>query len=305
MIGSGTIRWLAALLCFIPRTVFALETHVIEDVVGRKIEAPVEIDRILLGESRHLATIAIFDDDNPVKRIVGMFGEFERLDPASYNQYLDAFPQIGDVPRVGCTNENTFSVEQAIALAPQVAIFGLEGHGPTPGSTEVLERLDNAGIKVIFIDFRKKPLVNTIPSIAVLGDLLGKPDVARQFNALYGEQLALVTDRLKDIKARPSVFLESRVGRSEECCETLAHGLFADYLEAAGGRNTAADIVPGVTGMLSMEYLLQIQPDIYIGTAIGSTNKPDPKRVVLGVGASAQEARNSLLHVLERQDFPV
>lgn len=298
------IRFLAvtASLLF-PLAAEAAETHIIEDVSGRKVEVPVQIDRLLLGESRYLATLAIFDRDDPVKRVVGMFGEFERLDPASYGEFLAKFPHIADVPRVGRTNENTFSVEQAIALKPQVAIFAIEGHGPTPQSTEILERLDSAGIKVLFIDFKRHPLQDTTKSIAIMGSLLGKQDIANAYNALYTSQLNIVLERVKGLKERPSVFIENRVGLSEECCEALAHGLFADYLEAAGGKNIADGIIPGIVGTLSMEFLLKAQPDVYIGTAIGAVKMRDPKRIILGVGADEATARASLRHVLERPGF--
>ncbi|WP_133490506.1 ABC transporter substrate-binding protein [Alcanivorax sp. 24] len=283
----------------------AADTHRITDVAGRTVEVPVKVERLLLGEGRYLPTLAMFDHDDPVKRVVGMFGEFERLDPASYGAFAERFPALRDVPRVGRSNEASFSIEQAIALTPQVALFGLEGHGPTPHSTEVLDRLAAAGIAVVFIDFRQHPLTNTTRSMTVLGDLLGQPDVATGFNRYYREQLRRVTERVAGIEARPTVFLEDRVGLIQECCHTIARGLFADYIDAAGGLNLAADKVPGQTGMISLEYLLEAQPRVYIGTAIGAVASADkqPERIVLGVGADQAVARASLKHVLRRPGF--
>ncbi|WP_207388765.1 ABC transporter substrate-binding protein [Stutzerimonas kirkiae] len=281
------------------------QTRTLTDVAGRQVQVPLEVDRIVLGEGRYLATLAIFDRDDPVRRVVGMFGELERLDPATYAQYLERFPQIGKVPRVGRSSEDSFSIEQTIALRPQVALFGLEGHGPTPHSQEVLDRLQAAGITVVFVDFRKNPLENTTRSIQVLGELLGQTEVADEFVAFYQEEMAKVRTAVARSQTRPVVFLESRVGLNDECCESIAHGLFADYVDAAGGRNLAQDKIPGTSGMLSMEYLLQAQPEVYIATAIGSVGHlgDQPGRVVLGVGADEEVARRSLRHALGRPGF--
>ncbi|QLF95025.1 ABC transporter substrate-binding protein [Pseudomonas sp. ABC1] len=283
----------------------AEQTRTLTDVAGRQVQVPLNVERIVLGEGRYLTTLAMFDREDPVRRVVGMFGELERLDPATYAQYVERFPQIDKVPRVGRSNEDSFSIEQTIALRPQVALFGLEGHGPSPQSQEVLERLQAAGITVVFVDFRKNPLQNTTRSIQVLGELLGRSDVADDFVAFYQAEMAKVSAAVARSKTRPMVFLESRVGLNDECCESIAHGLFADYVEAAGGRNLAQEKIPGTSGMLSMEYLLQAQPEVYIATAIGAVGHQgdQPGRVVLGVGADEQVARASLKHVLGRPGF--
>jgi iron complex transport system substrate-binding protein len=231
-----------------------------------------------------------------------MLGEFEKLDPASYAQYRALFPEIDRIPRTGRTTGDSFSVEQAIALKADLAIFGLEGHGPSPHDQATLARLQKAGVTVAFVDFRRDPIRNTPLSIALLGKLLDRRAQATAFNGYYTQELERVTKRLDGGKVStvPAVFIESRVGLTEECCATMGDGMMGRFIDLAGGRNIAKDKVPGTHGVLSIEYLLTHQPDIYIGTAIGSPNGEGGNRIILGAGVTPQVARASLVHALNR-----
>ena len=276
----------------------------VTDLANRTVRIPAKVDRILLGEGRLLPAIAVFDRQDPARRLVGMMGEFEKLDEPGYAQWKTQFPQIDKVPRVGRTNTGSFSDEQAIALRPQVAILGMAGgHGPSERDRETLARLEAAGVAIVFIDFRHDPLKNTPRSIEVLGEVLGQRKAADAFNAYWRQQLDLVTHRLAAKKpAAPTVFLENRVGLSEGCCDTMV-GLVGLLLDAAGGQNVARGLVPGEFGTLNPEFLIAKQPRFYIGTGIGSMATVDktPMRIVLGAGATPEAAKASLARATQRR----
>ncbi|CAN5482182.1 iron-siderophore ABC transporter substrate-binding protein YiuA [soil metagenome] len=274
------------------------------DLAGRTVRLPASSERILLGEGRLIPALAILEGEDVSRRIVGMPGDFEQLDPAGYAQYVRRFPRLREVAHTGRTTAESFSVEKAIALKPDVALFGLEGHGPSPNDRETLARLSAAGIVVVFIDFRKEPLQNTVRSMEILGRVLHRDKEAAAFVAEYTAQLALVTRRLATLKAPgPTVFLENRVGLGEECCATMSNGLMGRLLDAAGGTNMAKGLVPGAFGMLSLEHLISRPPDVYIGTAIGSSETVArmPMRIVLGAGIDAQTAQDSLARAVQRK----
>lgn len=276
----------------------------ITDVAKRTVRIPAKVDRVLLGEGRLLPALAVFDRDNPAKRLVGMMGEFEKLDEPGYAQWSARFPQIDKVPRVGRANSGSFSDEQAIALKPQVAIFGMAGgHGPSERDKETLARLEAAGIAIVFVDFRHDPLKNTTRSMEVLGEVLGQPKEAQAFNTYWQQQLDLVTQRLAAKKPPlPTVFLENRVGLSEGCCDTMV-GLVGLLLDAGGGQNVARGLIPGEFGTLNPEFLIAKQPQFYIGTGIGSMASAEktPLRIVLGAGATPEAARASLARATQRR----
>ena len=276
----------------------------VTDLANRTVRIPAKVDRILLGEGRLLPALAVFERQDPARRLVGMMGDFEGLDQAGYAQWKTQFPQIDKVPRVGRTNTGSFSDEQAIALRPQVAILGMtSGHGPSERDRETLARLEAAGVAIIFVDFRHDPLKNTPRSMEVLGEVLGQRKEADAFNAYWKQQLDLVTQRLAAKKpALPTVFLENRVGLSEGCCDTMV-GLVGLLLDAAGGQNVARGLIPGEYGTLNPEFLIAQQPRFYIGTGIGSmaTAEKTPMRVVLGAGATPAAAKASLARATQRR----
>lgn len=276
----------------------------VTDIAGRHVQVPAKLERILLGEGRLLPALAILEQGDPSRRLVGMMGEFEKLDPSSYAQWQKRFPHIDQVPRVGRTNSGSFSDEQAIALKPQLAIFSVDsGHGPGARDRETLARLEAAGTVIVFIDFRQQPLKNTVRSMEILGDVLGKRAQADAFNTYWRQQLDLVTSRIARARPEaPSVFLENRVGLNEGCCDTMI-GLVGVLLDAAGSRNVAKGLIPGEHGTLNPEFLIAQQPQFYIGTGIGAMNEIDktPLRIVLGAGATPKAARESLQRATQRR----
>lgn len=290
-------------------TMSALPAHAkdlvtLTDVAGREVQVAVPVDYVILGEGRYLPSIGILDRDDPTKRIAGMVGDFERYDPAGYAQIQKKFPQVDDIPRVGGGTAGSFNLEKALTVKPDVAIFGvMSGHGPSAKSQQVLDIFEAAGIPVVTIDFRIDPLVNTPKSLELLGKLFGKEREAEAFLRYYDEQLSLVRDRLKSVEDRPTVFLESRVGLHDQCCEAMGDKMMGRFIAMAGGRNVFADSIPGTHGTVSLEHLLVNQPDIYVATAIGSsaTGMSDSKFITLGAGTKADAAQESLRHAMSRK----
>ncbi len=283
----------------------AEDTVTLTDLAGREVRVRVPVGKMILGEGRFLPSLAILEPEAPERRVAGMMGEFARYDPATYAQYLKAFPAIADIPVLGRGSTASFSLEAAIDAAPDVAIFSLGGvHGPGPHDEDIVGRLQAAGIPVLFIDFRIDPLVNTPRSIELLARLLGREARGRDFLAFYAQNLQRVRAGLDGLEARPSVFMEIRVGLRQDCCEAMGRQMMGRFIDWAGGRNHVGEKIPGTHGMVSLEYLLTRQPDHYVGTAIGNAGgRTAPGRIVLGAGAGEDEARSSLAAALTRPGF--
>ena len=302
------------------------------DLAGRSITLPKPAQRIILGESRYLSALSILDTHNPIERVVGMLADLKVVDYGSYEQLQYKFPLIDDIPLVGHTSADSFSIEKTLTLNADLAIFGVEGHGPSARHSTLINQLQQAGVTVVFVDFRHDPLVNTIKSIALLGKLLGKESRASEFIAFYQQQMQRVIDPLSKLmasqvqaklklkpktklksepkpkpkpKPKPNVFLHSRVGLQGLCCETMVKGMMADFIERAGGVNVASNMIPGSAGVLNFEYLLSFQPDIYIATAIGSTQpysdgSQRPHYISLGAGVDETFAQQSFRDALDK-----
>src|ERR1700754_731223 len=90
----------------------------ITDLAGRTVTVPDKVERIILGEGRYIPALAILDRDNPIARVTGMMGDYQQLDPASYEKFRALFPAIADIPKIGRTSAESFSLERAISLKP-------------------------------------------------------------------------------------------------------------------------------------------------------------------------------------------
>ncbi|MBL1379086.1 ABC transporter substrate-binding protein [Zobellella iuensis] len=294
------MRRLAGALLLLP----ALPTMAgtLTDLAGRQVELPDQVTGIILGEGRYLPALAILEGDRLTARLAGIMPDFELADPAGYRQYAEAFPELEQVPRLGRGTADSFSIEQALGLGANLALFGLEGHGPTARDATLIGRLERAGVTVLFIDFRQDPLNHTLRSMELLGQALGREQQAREFTDFYRTELGRVKAGLARLgrDQAPSVFLHSRVGLQDACCETMTNGMLGRFLTLLHGDNIAGERVPGVSGMYNLEYLLLEQPDIYIATAVGSTDTLDshPGIIALGAGVSAAQAEASLRHAL-------
>lgn len=278
----------------------------VTDLAGRTVTLSAPVNTMVLGEGRFLPSIAILDRDDPTKRIVGMMGEFKKLDPSTYAQYAQSFPQIENIPLIGSSGGATFNIETSLSARPDVAIFGVSsGHGPNDRSKTVLDQFASAGIPVLFVDFRIDPLVNTPKSLRLLGQIMGREAEAEEFLGFYDKELSKVADRVANVTKKPTVFMESRVGLRPACCEAIGNAMMGRFIEWAGGTNAYGEQIPGTHGMINREHLLVHQPDVYIGTAIGSEErmKTSPQFLALGAGTSKVAARQSLQHALARNEL--
>ncbi len=273
-------------------------TQTITDILGRDVTVAKTVNGIILGESRFIPALGIVVEDAAISRIKGMQADLKQYDPATWTVYAQHFPAIEKVPLVGKGEASSFSVEKTIGLMPDVAIFGISGHGPSPHDKEMLNQLEAAGIPVVFIDFREAPLEHTQKSVRILGKLCGNEKAAEAFSERYEKTLNLVRERVKKIpeEKRPSVFLHSKVGLFPECCETMGNTMLGTLLQTAGGRHIGAELIPGDVGNVNIEHLLTHQPDKYLATAIGSAkqNGAASPFVMLGPDVDEIQARDSL-----------
>jgi iron complex transport system substrate-binding protein len=284
-----------ALFCALP----GAQARQVTDLAGRVVTMPDHPKRVLLGEGRFVFAMALLDRKDPVARVVGWQGELKQQDPYSWTQLVKRYPKAADVPLIGKTSEASVSPEKIVSLQPDVAVFSLSGHGPGRNNP-MIAALQAAGIPIVFIDFRQHPVENTVPSMRILGQALDRQAEADAYIAFYEDHLARVRKIVDPVPQaqRPRVFVEMLAGVWPACCHTTGNGSFGDLLETAGGANVAAPVLPGAIGDVSLEFLLDAKPDVYIAT--GSRSEPGRPGLLVGPGAAAAVSADSLSTLLGR-----
>lgn len=272
----------------------------VTDIAGRSVEVPAKVDRILLGEGRLFYAVSLLEGKKPFDRIVGWQGDFRKLDPQTYSVYQAKFPEIDKIPLIGNTTADSVSPEKVLTLNPDVAIFGLSGHGPGRDS-QLVKQMEKAGVPVVFVDFRTSPLKNTLPSMRLLGKVLHREQQAENYINFYQDNVRLVTDVTSKIpdNQKPSVFIELKAATSDDCCGTAGNGNMGDFIDLAGGNNIAKGLLPGALGQINLEKVLSANPDVYIASGAKAPDAKDPG-IKLGAKVTEQQARDSLNSAMQR-----
>lgn len=266
----------------------------VRDVAGRSVSLAAPARRIVIDDARYLVALSLIHPD-PVSVLAGWPRDVNRLGEQTYARYLERFPQLA---RVGQTSSSagTFSVELTLAARPDLAIFTL-GMGPTE---QELRQLERAGIPVVFLDFFSQPFENLERSLSILGQVTGRKTQADAFIQLRRERMSAITERLRAASPEvPTVFLEAHAGISEECCNSPGRGNIGDYITFVGGHNIGADVLPGPTGRLNLEYVISRDPDVYVAT--GGPHLERVGGLVVGPGYTEAVARAALAKMAGRR----
>lgn len=264
------------------------------DLAGRTVTLPGPAKRIVLAQGRQLNGLGLIHSD-PVSLLAGWGSDHKRQNPDAYALYAAKFPAIETLPTVGDgSTQDGFSFERAVSLAPDLVILSQSLAGTRHGPGDLVARFESAGITVAVVDFYLQPLRDTVPSLRVLGKLIGRQAQAEEFIRFYEERRERLASRVRDAE-RPSVFMHAHAG-GFDCCSSPGKGTFDDFITLAGGRNIAAAILPGASGQISLEQLLAADPAIYVAT--GGVHLARRGGLVLGLGVSPEEGARSFATLL-------
>jgi len=283
-------------LFWIAAATFAARAEVVTvtDLAGRTVSVTLPAKRIVLAEARQLVSLSLVDRD-VAKRIVGTAGT-RLFDPEARQAYETAFPEFAAAAKL---DDDTYSLsaEKTIAVEPDLVIMS-GAIGPNPKSIALVDTLAAAGIPAIYIDLRADPYDNTVPTIELLGKVLGHEDKAREFVDFYLEHRKRVTDRVAGLADRPKVFMHMQANVGDKCCMSPSRANLGRFVVEAGGINIGEAVVPGAFAPLSPEYVLAQDPDIYIGT--GGRHFSAIGGIVAGPGISEEEAQRFLRLMTEQ-----
>lgn len=291
------IRLVLSILALVLAMPASAEPVTATDVLGREVRLPAPARRIVLAQGRQFGALALVVAD-PAGRLAGIGGDLRRQDPVLFGRYAAAYPALGALATLGEGTAETLSLESVVALQPDLVLvsrfmIGERGPGRRTGA-DFIARLEAAGLKVAVIDFFIQPMADTVPSIRLIGRLTGETAQAEAFIALYERHLARIRARVAG-RDRPLVFMHAHAGGTD-CCFSPGKGTFNDMIEAAGGRNMAADLLPGVTGQVSLEKVIAADPAVYIAT--GGVHLARRGGLVLGHGVDAATARETFARLL-------
>ncbi|MCX6023421.1 MAG: ABC transporter substrate-binding protein, partial [Chloroflexi bacterium] len=239
----------------------------ITDIVGRAVTVKAPVERMILTEGRLMYIVAPLEPADPFKRVVGWADDLRTTDFDGYERYKAKFSKMTQLEVFGSAAQGQFSAEKAVALKPDVLVLTLDVY-PRAKEIGLVDQMEKLGVPSVVVDLRQFPLENTVPSINVMGKLLGQQERAQAVVDYYLQQVNVVYSRLEKIKKpKPVVFMYRAAGLAD-CCGTFGRGNLGLLIERAGGENMASSLIPAAawSGTLNPEKVLAADPAMIIAT---------------------------------------
>ena len=270
-------------------------SSLLKDLRDRPLAVTPPVGKLSIDDSRFLIALSLIHPD-PVSLLAAWAGDVNRLSPEIYAAYLEKSPALASLPKTP-SSAAAFNVEAVLGTQPQVALVSLDS-GPTDAQAAQLEQAD---VRVAYLDFFQHPFQNQSRSLSLLGSLIGREEQAEAYNAFRAAKLKVISDRVSGLndEQRPTVFLEAHAGNGPDCCNSVGAGNIGDYLTFVGARNIGAEVLKQPSGKLNLEFVVERDPDIYIAT--GGPHLEKTGGFVVGPKYDAGTSRASLRRVADRR----
>ena len=269
---------------------FAEGTDTIEvtDMKGRTVTLPRDVERVVV--TFNMEEYFAVSGETGIDKLVGWshkYWEGRRQD--AYDAFTAVYPQLAELPDVGYNAD--ISIEAIISLQPDVVLASSTGANYN-ALEPAFDNLRAAGIECVFFDFHAQTVEKHCASVKLLGTILGQEERAAEIADFYTEQMALVTDRLTDLKdeARPRVYMEFSMGPGQ-FGNTWSEQMWGALIRTCGGTNIAAGM-EGASVDIAPEQVISSNPEVIIFTCSPRNDVSD--NVVLGYGADEALAREHL-----------
>jgi len=216
----------------------ASEAIVVTDSLGNHISVKLPVRRVVALTSDALETIRAIGAEDLV---VGINKNIPK-EPLFW-------PKLKGKPVVGNWMEPNY--EALVQIKPDIIIcYSRWGKG-------IEKKISPLGIKLVRLDFYK---VNSLKrDVNTLSLLLGKEKEGGNFISWYQKYLNLIKERLKNIKYKPKVYIESYTPFHTDSMGSGGH----EMCLLAGGNNIASSI-PIPFPRVDPEWVLDKNPDIII-----------------------------------------
>ena len=263
-------------------------TMEVTDMKGRTVTIPAKVEKVVV--TFNLEEYFAVAGSEGLDKLVGWSHKYwkGRRDDA-YEAFTKAFPKLKDLPDVGYNGD--ISIESIISLKPDVVLASSTGANYN-ALEPAFENLRKAGIECIFFDFHKQTVETHKQSIELLGKVLGQEARAAEIGKYYEDQMAVISDRLKDLKDedRPRVYMEFSMGPSQ-FGNTWSEQMWGALIKQCGGTNIAAGM-EGASVEIAPEQIISANPQVIIFACSPRTDVSD--NVVLGYGADKALAINNI-----------
>ena len=276
----------------------------ITDVTGRTVTLKNPAERVVLqwsGAGGPFLTIsALMGKDTP-KVIAGMDTSLQQYRADMWKHFTTEMPELAKIPEVGTVGDKNFNVEQVVALHPDVIFIPVDLKNQY--ESDAKQKLDEAGVQTIYIDYHAENLEKHQKSIEAIGKALGKEERAAEISKFYTDHVTKVLDRVKTInKPKPTVYLEVGMKGPEEFGNSFSGNYSWGALATLCGADVITKDIVKRSTPINPEFVLEKNPDIIM--IMGSYWPKNPTSMRLGFEANEAQSQELLkAFTTERQGW--
>lgn len=263
----------------------------ITDVTGRTVTLKKPAERVVLqwsGAGGPFLTIsALMGKDTP-KVIAGMDTSLQQYRADMWKHFTTEMPELAKIPEVGTVGDKNFNVEQVVALHPDVIFIPVDLKNQY--ESDAKQKLDEAGVQTIYIDYHAENLEKHQKSIEAIGKALGKEERAAEISQFYTDHVTKVLDRVKTIhKPKPTVYIEVGMKGPEEFGNSFSGNYSWGALATLCGADVITKDVIKKSSPINPEFVLEKNPDIIM--IMGSYWPKTPTSMRLGFEANEEQSQ--------------
>jgi iron complex transport system substrate-binding protein len=267
---------------FAPRATAQSDRVEITDGIGRKVLIPRQVNRVVVNfnfeEFTAVAGVQAWS------RVVGISrAPWEGWRPVIFARYKAVIPSLADMPDIGNSDDNNFSVEKVIALRPDVLLLAEWTFNSLKSGKDQIEA---AGIPIVVIDYNAQILERHLASTRAIGLVMG------------------TSARAEELAARAAgapisrVYVELGQAGAATIGNTYNGTMWGKIITTLGAENVATGKIPGPWGPLNAEAVIAADPDVILIAGSSWVNRPNAVRT--GYDTAPETTRASLVPYANR-----
>ncbi len=279
--------------------VVASESFDITDVEGRTIHFDQHPNTFVVAN--YIANFMMVGGKSSLDKVIALTKDgWEETRFGEYQVFTQSFPKMKELPSIGGYHDDILNAEKILSLHPDVLLIGRTQYTE---NNQRIKTFENAGIKVVVLDYHAMTTANHTRSTEILGRMLNREDIAAAQNKTYRDSLEHVYQTIRNLpqdKKNQRAYMETAskgVGRyGNSYNKDVLWGAILKNIEAAN----LAENSPQPYMALDREYVISQNPQIiFIGGSIWR-NKSEGDQMRMGFTVKADDAQKRLAAFTQR-----